>query len=129
MIADDTADPDECAADLLAQAEHGPDGESILVTTSSRSSPTRCSPARADRARIETVASLEDAVARANELAPEHLELLVADPAALAAGVRNAGAVFLGTTAVLGDYAPARTTSSRRAAWPAAPAASAWRRS
>ena len=54
---------------------------------------------------IETVASLEEAVARANELAPEHLELLVADPDALAGGVRNAGAVFLGTSAVLGDYA------------------------
>jgi histidinol dehydrogenase len=56
-------------------------------------------------ARVETVDTLADAVARANELAPEHLELLVADPDALGAGVRNAGAVFMGTTAVLGDYA------------------------
>jgi histidinol dehydrogenase len=51
------------------------------------------------------VDNLADAVTRANELAPEHLELLVAEPDALVAGVRNAGAVFLGTTAVLGDYA------------------------
>jgi histidinol dehydrogenase len=104
VIADDTADPDECAADLLAQAEHGPDGEAILVTTSSRvADEVR---ARTNgRARVETVDSLADAVTRANELAPEHLELLVADPDALVAGVRNAGAVFLGTTAVLGDYA------------------------
>jgi histidinol dehydrogenase len=104
VIADDTADPDECAADLLAQAEHGPDGESILVTTSDRvANGVR---ARTDgRVRVERAASLEDALARANELAPEHLELLVADPGALAVAVRNAGAVFLGTTAVLGDYA------------------------
>jgi histidinol dehydrogenase len=104
VIADDSADPDECAADLLAQAEHGPDGESILVTTSDRvADGVR---ARTDgRVRVERTGSLEAAVARANELAPEHLELLVADPGALAAAVRNAGAVFLGTTAVLGDYA------------------------
>jgi histidinol dehydrogenase len=104
VIADDSADPDECAADLLAQAEHGPDGASILVTTSARvADEVR---ARTNgRARIETVAALADAVERANELAPEHLELLVADPAPLARDVRNAGAVFLGTTAVIGDYA------------------------
>jgi histidinol dehydrogenase len=104
VIADDTTDPAAAAADLLAQAEHGPDGASILVTTSARvADEVR---ARTNgRAQIESVASLAEAVDRANELAPEHLELLVADPAALAAGVRNAGAVFLGTTAVLGDYA------------------------
>ena len=84
VIADDTADPDECAADLLAQAEHGPDGEAILVTTSSRvADEVR---ARTNgRARVELVACLADAVTRANELAPEHLELLVADPDALVA--------------------------------------------
>jgi histidinol dehydrogenase len=104
VIADDSADPEECAADLLAQAEHGPDGESILVTTSSRVADDVLARTNG-RVRVETVASLEDAVERANDIAPEHLELLVADPAALAARVRNAGAVFLGTTAVLGDYA------------------------
>lgn len=104
VIADETADSGECAADLLAQAEHGPDGESILVTTSSRV-------ADAVRARtngrvtVELVDSLEAAVERANDYAPEHLELLVADPESLAPSIRNAGAVFLGTTAVLGDYA------------------------
>ena len=104
VIADDTAEPDECAADLLAQAEHGPDGDAILVTTSSRVADAVRARTNG-QARIETVGTLADAVARANELAPEHLELLVADPDALIAGVRNAGAVFLGTTAVLGDYA------------------------
>ncbi len=104
VIADDTADPASCAADLLAQAEHGPDGAAILVTTSERVADEVLARTNG-RVRIETVASLADAVARANEVAPEHLELLVADPPALATGVRNAGAVFLGTTAVLGDYA------------------------
>src|SRR5207302_5374983 len=61
--------------------------------------------AKSDPVRIELVASLEEALARADEYAPEHLELLVADPEAAAAVVRNAGSVFLGTTAVLGDYA------------------------
>jgi histidinol dehydrogenase len=104
VIADDTADAAVCAADLLAQAEHGPDGESILLTTSPALSDAVCALV-GDAARVELVVSLAEAVARSNEIAPEHLELLVADPATLAEGVRNAGAVFLGTTAVLGDYA------------------------
>jgi histidinol dehydrogenase len=104
VIADETADPAECAADLLAQAEHGPDGESVLVTTSADVADAVAARTGA-RARIELVASLDDAVEWANDYAPEHLELLVAAPAVLAAKVRNAGAVFLGTTAVLGDYA------------------------
>ena len=104
VIADETADPDACAADLLAQAEHGPDGDSILLTTSAELADA-VEARVGERARVELVGSVEEALARANELAPEHLELLVANPDALAAGVRNAGAVFLGTSAVLGDYA------------------------
>jgi histidinol dehydrogenase len=104
VIADETADADECAADLLAQAEHGEDGASILVTTSSRIADEVLA-RTGGQVRIETVTSLTDAARRANELAPEHLELLVADPDTLAGEIRNAGAVFLGTTAVLGDYA------------------------
>ncbi len=104
VIADESADPEVCAADLLAQAEHGPDGDSILLTTSSELA--EAVGARVgDDAQVEVVGSLQEALARANDLAPEHLELLVEDPGALAAGVRNAGAVFLGTSAVLGDYA------------------------
>ena len=104
VIADERADPVDCAADLLAQAEHGPDGEAILLTTSAELADAVAARV-GDRARIELVGSLDAALRRANELAPEHLELLVEEPVALAAGVRNAGAVFLGTTAVLGDYA------------------------
>jgi histidinol dehydrogenase len=104
VVADESADADACAADLLAQAEHGPDGESILLTTS-RGLAGAVAARVGDRARIELMGSLDEAMARANDLAPEHLELLVDEPETLAAGVRNAGAVFLGTSAVLGDYA------------------------
>ncbi len=104
VIADDSADADVCVADLLAQAEHGPDGDSLLVTTSTRLAGDVLSRTNG-RVRVETVATLADAVARANEVAPEHLELLVADPESLAGKIRNAGGVFVGTTAVLGDYA------------------------
>jgi histidinol dehydrogenase len=104
VIADETADPDGCAADLLAQAEHGPDGRSVLLTPSAVLADAVAARV-GNRAEVELVVSLDDALARANAVAPEHLELLVEDPETLAAGVRNAGAVFLGTTAVLGDYA------------------------
>jgi len=104
VIADGTADPEACAADLLAQAEHGADGSSILLTTSTELADSVAARV-GDRAQVELVGSLAEAVARANTIAPEHLELLVDDPDALVKSVRNAGAVFLGTTAVLGDYA------------------------
>jgi histidinol dehydrogenase len=104
VVADETADPGACAADLLAQAEHGPDSVAILVTTSGALADDVA--ARVDgRARVEVVGSLDDAMSRSNEYAPEHLELLVADPDRLVARVANAGSVFVGTTAVLGDYA------------------------
>ena len=104
IVADESADPAHCAADLLAQAEHGPDSEAILVTTSAPLADA-VRPLCDGRATIEVVGSLAAAIARANEYAPEHLELLVADPESAAAQVTNAGSIFLGTTAVLGDYA------------------------
>ena len=94
-----------CAADLLAQAEHGPDGESILRDHERRARGRRRRARRRPRAGRAGRRRWTRRSRRANELAPEHLELLVDDPERLAAGVRNAGAVFLGTTAVLGDYA------------------------
>ena len=110
MIADETADPHACAADLLAQAEHGSDSEALLLSTDPMLSATVATlVARYDNVAIETVASLADALARSEAFAPEHLELHVAEPEALLAGVRNAGSVFIGGSAVVGDYAAGAT--------------------
>jgi histidinol dehydrogenase len=100
VIADETADPALCLVDLRAQAEHGPDSEGVLVTTSAELA------AAVGWPRVELVESLDDAVAYANDYAPEHLQLHVAEPEALVARIRNAGAVFLGeeTSSVVGDY-------------------------
>jgi histidinol dehydrogenase len=110
VIADGTASPDQVAADLLAQAEHGDDSDALLLTDDEPL-------ARAveqlvlDRAnvRVERTASLEEAVARSEEYAPEHLELHVASPGALLGQVRNAGSVFVGCSSVVGDYAAGAT--------------------
>jgi histidinol dehydrogenase len=110
VVADDSADPALCAVDLLAQAEHGPDSEVILVTTSERVADA-VRALTAGRAEIELVGSLAEAIAHANEYAPEHLQLLVEDPETALAEVRNAGTVFLGSSAsaVVGDYAAGAT--------------------
>jgi histidinol dehydrogenase len=110
VIADATAEPATCAADLLAQAEHGPDSEAILLSTDPALSDAVTSlVARCDNVSVETVGSLAEAVARSETFAPEHLELHVADPDALVALVRNAGSVFVGGSAVIGDYAAGAT--------------------
>jgi len=122
VVADDTADPTLVAADLLAQAEHGPDGAAILVTWEEHVADavdTAVGALLADaprRAEIEsTLASggravvvdgPEAALDAANAIAPEHLELMTEDPEALVLRVRNAGAVFCGpwSPAAVGDY-------------------------
>ena len=122
VIADAAAEPAFAAADLLAQAEHDPMARAVLLSPSAalldsveaevsrrlETLPRReiaASALEANGALVLT-ASLEEAVDVANRLAPEHLELLVADPDALLARVRSAGAVFLGgaTPEVVGDY-------------------------
>ncbi len=122
VIADAAADPAFAAADLLAQAEHDPMARAVLLSPSAalldyvevetvrrlETLPRReiaASALEANGALVLT-ASLEEAVDVANRLAPEHLELLVAEPDALLARVRSAGAVFLGgaTPEVVGDY-------------------------
>ncbi|MEO5633600.1 histidinol dehydrogenase [Gaiella sp.] len=110
VIADGSADPHACAADLLAQAEHGSDSEALLLSTDAMLS-DRVSKlvAQYDNVSVETVASLAQALARSEAFAPEHLELHVADPEALLTGVRNAGSVFIGGSAVIGDYAAGAT--------------------
>jgi histidinol dehydrogenase len=122
VIADEMADPKLCAADLLAQAEHDELATPILLTTSrdiaertgaevqrqlqllARETVART--AFDARGGAVVVGSLEEALALANEFAPEHMCLLVKDAAKLAAGVRNAGGVFVGEASpeVLGDY-------------------------
>jgi histidinol dehydrogenase len=122
VIADEGADPAFIAADLLAQAEHDPLARSILLTPAANlvdavagevarqlgELPRREIAARSleDHGALVLTRSLEEAVEVANQLAPEHLELLVAEPEALLPAVRNAGAVFLGryTPEVVGDY-------------------------
>ena len=110
VIADETADPEGCAADLLAQAEHGSDSEALLLSTDpALSAAVATLVAQYDNITVETVSSLADALARSEAFAPEHLELHVADPETLLGAVRNAGSVFIGGSAVVGDYAAGAT--------------------
>jgi histidinol dehydrogenase len=122
VIADAAADPVHVAADLIGQAEHDPDAIAWLVTPSAELAArvpaelTRLlerNPRRdVARAALEAnglivvVGSLEEAAAVADLRAPEHLELLVADPLPLAGRIRNAGAIFLGASSPepVGDY-------------------------
>jgi histidinol dehydrogenase len=121
VVADGANDPDWVAADLLAQAEHDPDAQSILITDDAVFADAV---ERALQIELGEIATGEDAAAswrdhgavviapleRAPELvdriAPEHVEFAVADPRALAARVRHAGAIFLGrhTPEAIGDY-------------------------
>ena len=122
VIADETGNPGWIAADLLAQAEHDVNAQSILITNSTaladdveRAVETQLSTLpRAQIARaswngfgaIILVEKLDDAAALANAIAAEHLEIMTSDPEALAAQIRNAGAIFLGphTPEAIGDY-------------------------
>ena len=102
--------PGACAADLLAQAEHGADSEALLLSTDPVLSETVSRlVSRYDNVVVRDVASVDEALARSEAFAPEHLELHVRDPEALLARVRNAGSVFVGGSAVLGDYAAGAT--------------------
>ncbi|NKB21231.1 MAG: histidinol dehydrogenase [Alphaproteobacteria bacterium] len=122
IVADAENDAAWIAADLLSQAEHDTDAQSILIcddedfgdaVMASVEDQLAVLP-RADIAReswktygaVVIVATLDDAVPLIDRLAPEHLELAVADPESLSAKVRNAGAIFLGryTPEAIGDY-------------------------
>ena len=110
VIADAAASPERVAADLLAQAEHGADSDALLLTDDAVLG-AEVGRLVADRpnVRVERTATLDEALMRAEEYAPEHLELHVADPGALLPRVRNAGAVFVGCSSVVGDYAAGAT--------------------
>ena len=122
IIADRDANPEWIAADLLAQAEHDTAAQAILITDDATLADAveravegqlktlpRSSVAGAswrDFGAIILVGKLEDAVALIDAIAPEHLEIETHDPGPLAAKIRNAGAIFLGshTPEAIGDY-------------------------
>lgn len=122
VIADRYNDPGWIAADLLAQAEHDTAAQSILLTDDASFAdaveanvaqqlsvlPKRdiASASWRDFGATIIVGSLDEAPALADRLAAEHLEIATRDPDALAAKIRNAGALFLGqyTPEVIGDY-------------------------
>jgi histidinol dehydrogenase len=122
ILADKTGNPDWIAADLLAQAEHDASAQSILITDDNAlaaqvekavAAQLKTLP-RAEIAgaswqnfgAIITVAKLADAIALVDQLAPEHLEIAAENAEALAAKIRNTGAIFIGayTPEAIGDY-------------------------
>ncbi len=110
LIADSTSDAAQCAGDLLAQAEHGPDSEAILFALDETlAADVAVLVAGEQNIRVERVTDLDEALARSEDYAPEHLELWLENAEAAAARVRNAGTVFVRTSAVVGDYAAGAT--------------------
>jgi len=121
IVADSTASPAYCAADILAQAEHDPQAGVAIVTTSAeladaveqeievqlatleRRDSIRLA---VDRGLIAVVDNLDIAIQLSNEYGPEHLELVVSDPTGLSEAVKNAGCICLGghSPVVMGDY-------------------------
>ena len=109
-IADGNADPARVAAGLLAQAEHGEDSEALLLTDDDGvAGAVSALVSEQPNVRVERAASLDEALARAEEYAPEHLELHVGEPHGLLSRIRNAGSVFVGCSSVVGDYAAGAT--------------------
>jgi histidinol dehydrogenase len=122
VIADETANPRWLAADLLSQAEHGEDSLAILVTPSEalgKAVAEEVARQAETLSRAETIRAcirqngwvivtrdLAEACELSNRCAPEHLELVVADPDAWLPQLRHAGAIFIGgyTPEPIGDY-------------------------
>lgn len=122
VVADETANPTYVAADLLSQAEHDTLASAILVTTSQKlaqavqAEVTRqvgdlsrkeiMTASLRDYSAILVVDSLAEAIDLANAYAPEHLELVVANPFEVLGKIKNAGAIFLGSYSPepVGDY-------------------------
>lgn len=122
VIADDTAFADEVAADLLSQAEHDPMATAVLLTTSQQLAdavsleverqletlPRQAIAGKAirDYGMIYIGKTMDDLIDAANELAPEHLEIMAADAEALSEKIQNAGAIFIGrySSEPIGDY-------------------------
>ena len=99
VIADETANPDFVAADLAAQAEHGPDSAVICIWVG-RAGET-------PPATLNLLAgSIDEAIAIANRIAPEHVSIQTRDPQSVAARIENCGAIFCGASSPVaaGDY-------------------------
>lgn len=137
VLADDTARAEFVAADLLSQAEHGPDSQAILVTTSAElaeavETEVQKQLAQLGRAeiaakalaesRIFVVASEAEMVEMANLYAAEHLIVETAEPEAIAAQIENAGSIFLGhySPESVGDYASGTNHTLPTSGWAAA---------
>lgn len=123
ILADETANPIYCAADILARAEHAPDATGVLITYSEKlAEATRKEVNRqikylTRRGIIKkslnnyscaiVVKNWQEAIDLTNDYSPEHLEILVDDPFAILPKIKNAGSIFLGSFApvVIGDYA------------------------
>jgi len=122
VVADGQNDPHWIAADLLSQAEHDPSAQAILITDDAAfadaaaraiehelTGALREGTSRASweaNGAIIVVRNLDEAVPLVDAIAPEHLELAIADPDAMSAKISNAGAIFLGryTPEAIGDY-------------------------
>ncbi|MDT8403503.1 histidinol dehydrogenase [Sulfuriflexus sp.] len=122
VICDGETDPDWIAMDLFSQAEHDEDAQSILLCPDAdyldkvaasmdklmaeMPRAEMITTALKDRGALIKVKDLDEAVEIANIIAPEHLELSVAEPEAMSKKIRNAGAIFMGryTAEALGDY-------------------------
>ncbi len=102
IIAYKTAEEEQVISDLKAQVEHGDSSKAWLLTTSDQLA------YEVEMEQVEVISedSLKGCVERANQLAPEHLQILTKDPLALVDDIRNAGAVYLGeyTPAAAADY-------------------------
>lgn len=122
IIADDTAYADEVAADLLSQAEHDPLASAVLLTTSEKLADAVskqvekqlgtlpreaiASPAIENHSMIYIGDTMNELIKAADQLAPEHLEIMTEDAEAVAEKIRNAGAIFIGrySSEPIGDY-------------------------
>ncbi|MBZ5202488.1 histidinol dehydrogenase [Planomicrobium chinense] len=122
VIADDTAFADEVAADLLSQAEHDPMASAVLLTTSQsladavsqeverqlETLPRQAIAGKAiqDYGMIYIGKTMDELIDAANELAPEHLEIMAQDAESLSEKIHNAGAIFIGrySSEPIGDY-------------------------
>lgn len=121
VIADDSVDPVWAAADLLSQCEHDPAAQAILITDSDVHSRAVCAALDALLAKLSSrttaeaswrthgavvIAERRSAADVVNLIAPEHVEILAREPEEISAGIRHAGAIFIGpwSAEVLGDY-------------------------